>query len=73
MGACHGILSGPAIERINASKFKKVVVTNTLDMSKFKGKTNKIDVIDVSDMCAYAINCSLTGESLSQIMNLHIN
>ena len=31
MFASHGILSGPAIERINNSNFDKVIVSNTLD------------------------------------------
>jgi len=31
---------------------------------------DKIDVIDISEMCASAIYRSLTGESISELINL---
>ena len=50
MLASHGILSGPAIERISSSKFTKVVVSNSLEQS-YKNLCEKIDIIDISWMC----------------------
>ncbi len=72
LGACHGILSGPAIKRINNSSFDKVIVTNTVEVTeRFKDIIwEKIQVLDVSELCACAIYRSLTGESISELMNL---
>ena len=72
MGACHGVLSEPALERIQNSSFSKVVVSNTVEiLSRFKGKdTSKLEIIDVSKLCAAAIERSIIGQSLSEIMML---
>ncbi len=73
LGACHGVLSGPAIERINNSKFTKVVVTNTVEVKeRFPGESDKLVVLDVSDLCASAIDRSLTGKSLSELLNIKL-
>lgn len=78
MGACHGILSDPAITRINNSPFKKVIVSNTVEIvNRFNENQNetenileKIEIIDVSKICAAAIERSLIGQSLSELMVL---
>jgi len=70
MGVCHGVLSGKAIDKINQSAFDKVIVTNTMEITERFGKIDKIDVIDISEMCASAIYRSLTGESISELINL---
>ena len=72
IGACHGILSGPAIERINKSKFTKVIVTNTIEIEERFPDNDKIEVLDISEMCASAIDRSLTGKSLSELMKIDI-
>ena len=41
--ASHGVLSGPAIERIDSSVVKKCVITDTIDISN-KEKSDKIDI-----------------------------
>ena len=43
MFASHGILSGPAIERINESCFDKVIISNTLNQ-EYKNLGEKINV-----------------------------
>jgi len=72
MGACHGVLSNPALQRINDSSFEKVIVTNTVDvLGRFEGEdTSKLEIIDVSKICAAAIERSIVGQSLSEIMVL---
>ncbi len=72
MVACHGVLSNPALQRINDSSFEKVIVTNTVDiMGRFEGEnTSKLEVIDISKICAAAIERSIVGQSLSEIMVL---
>ena len=71
MFASHGILSGPAIERINQSNFNKVIVSNTLDQN-YKQLGDKIEVMDISWMCAEAMRRSLFGESLRELYDKNI-
>ena len=40
----HGILSGPAVSRINASKFEAMVVTNTIPQDQNMKDTAKLKV-----------------------------
>jgi ribose-phosphate pyrophosphokinase len=70
MGATHGILSGDAILKINKSKFKKIVITNTLEINERYGLNPKIEILDVSELVASAIDRSLSGKSLSELMEL---
>lgn len=50
----HGVLSGPAIERLAGSQIKELVVTNTIPLSKEK-QTDKISVLSVAPLFAEAI------------------
>lgn len=43
----HGILSGDAIERINASALDKVVVTNSVDQVDHLRRCPKLEVLEV--------------------------
>jgi ribose-phosphate pyrophosphokinase len=62
----HGIFSEPALERIEASAFEKIVVTNTLPIDTH-GITKKVDVLSVSKLIADAINAVAHGESVSAL------
>lgn len=64
--ASHGIFSGPALERIEASAFEKVVVTNTVPIDTGK-TTNKIEVLSVAQLLADAIDAVASGSSVSAI------
>lgn len=44
----HGILSGNAIEALNSSKLKKIVVTNTVPHEDKKELCDRIETIDIS-------------------------
>jgi phosphoribosylpyrophosphate synthetase len=74
MCACHGLFSGPCFDRINNSKFKKVVVTNTVinDSNIKKELQDKIEIIDVTEMCTIAIERCLNGQSLSELINIKV-
>lgn len=48
----HGILSGDAIERINASALDKVVVTNSVDQTEHKRLCPKLEVLEVGHVFA---------------------
>jgi len=64
--ATHGIFSEPALERIEASAFKKVVVTNTVPIDT-KGITSKVDVLSVAKLLADAIDAVATSQSVSAL------
>jgi ribose-phosphate pyrophosphokinase len=48
----HGVLSGDAIDRINASALDKVVVTNTVDQTEHKKRCPKLEVLEVGNIFA---------------------
>jgi ribose-phosphate pyrophosphokinase len=48
----HGILSGDAIERINASALDKVIVTNTVPQAEHQSKCPKLEVLEVGNVFA---------------------
>ena len=58
--ATHGIFSGPAIERINKSKLKEVIVTNTIGIPKEK-ISSKIKIISVGPLLAETIKRTHEG------------
>ena len=53
-GATHGVLVGPAIERIQNSPIKEVVVTNTIPIEPEK-MIDKIKVVSIAPLFAEAI------------------
>lgn len=50
----HAVLSGPALQRLNESPLKEVVVTNTIPFNRFD-ECPKIKVLDMSALLADAI------------------
>ncbi len=50
----HGVLSGPAIDRVRTSPIKELVTLNTISLPKEK-KISKITVLSVADVFAEAI------------------
>jgi ribose-phosphate pyrophosphokinase len=64
--ATHGIFSDPALERIEASSFEKVVVTNTVPIDT-KGVTDKIEVLSVAKLLADAISAVANSRSVSAL------
>lgn len=48
----HGVLSGDAIDRINASALDKVVVTNTIDQREHQRRCPKLEVLEVGTVFA---------------------
>jgi len=64
--ATHPILSGPAIERIERSEIKELVVTNTLPVPP-KNKIDKITVLSIAPLLANTITAVFKEESVSEI------
>ncbi|MBO4251142.1 MAG: ribose-phosphate pyrophosphokinase [Clostridia bacterium] len=63
----HGVLSGPAIERINASPIKELVVLDTINMPERVRECSKIKVVSVAKYIAKAITVIFSDTSLSAI------
>ncbi|MFO8032242.1 MAG: ribose-phosphate pyrophosphokinase [Desulfohalobiaceae bacterium] len=53
--ATHAVLSGPAVERLENSKFSEIVVTDTIPLSQEAQKSSKFKVISVAGLLAQAI------------------
>ncbi len=62
--ATHGVLSGPAIDRINASKIKELILTNTINIPEDK-RVEKIKVLSVGSLLGHGILRILSNEPLS--------
>ncbi|KAF2475526.1 ribose-phosphate pyrophosphokinase II [Lindgomyces ingoldianus] len=65
----HGILSGDAIDRINASALDKVVVTNSVDQADHLKRCPKLEVLEVGNVFAEAIRRVHHGESISVLFD----
>ena len=65
----HGVLSGPALERINNSALEKLVITDTIPLAEEK-KSPKIEVLSMAELFSRIILALENGESLS---NVHKN
>jgi ribose-phosphate pyrophosphokinase len=65
--ATHGVLSGPAIERISNSKIEKVIVTDTIPLSPAAQACPKIQQLTVSDLLAEAIHRIHNYDSVSSL------
>jgi ribose-phosphate pyrophosphokinase len=63
--ATHAVLSGPAIERINASDFSQVIVTDTIPIGEKAQNCPKIKVISVAGLLAKSIHNIHTESSVS--------
>ena len=48
----HGVLSGDAIERINASALDKVVVTNSVPQDEHQKRCPKLEVLEIGNIFA---------------------
>jgi ribose-phosphate pyrophosphokinase len=48
----HGLLSGDAIDRINASAIDKVVVTNSVPQDDHKKRCPKLEVLEIGTVFA---------------------
>jgi ribose-phosphate pyrophosphokinase len=64
---CHAVLSGPAIERIEDSELKTLVVTDTIPLRKNAKACDKIKVLSISELIGEAIIRSFKGDSVTSL------
>lgn len=65
--ASHGVLSGPAIERINSSEIETVLITDSVPLGDKVTQTSKIKVLTVAELLAEAIRRIHEDESVSSL------
>jgi ribose-phosphate pyrophosphokinase len=63
----HGVLSGDAVEQINNSKIKKLILTDTIVNSNKIKKSSKIVVLSISNLMAEAIKRISNSTSVSDL------
>jgi ribose-phosphate pyrophosphokinase len=64
---CHAVLSGPAIERIEDSDLKTLVVTDTIPLNENARACDKIKVLSISELIGEAIIRSFKGDSVTSL------
>jgi len=65
--ATHGILSGPAVERINKANFKEIVVADTIPTSD--KKINGLKLVSTASLFGEAIKRSYENQSISSLFD----
>jgi len=65
----HGVLSGPAVERITKSELKEVVITDTILQPKAVKDCDKIREVSVATLIGEAIRRISNDESVSKLFD----
>lgn len=64
----HPVLSGPAIERINKSQIKELVITNSIELPEEK-KSEKITQLSIAELLSNAIIRVFEDKSVSKLFD----
>jgi ribose-phosphate pyrophosphokinase len=65
--ASHGVLSGPALERINNSVFERVIITDTIPSQEKVKQCPKLEVVSLAKLLSSVIHNIHTGSSVSAL------
>jgi ribose-phosphate pyrophosphokinase len=65
--AVHGVLSGPALSRIEAAPIDKLIITNTIPLDGDRSRCEKIVVLSVARLLAQAIRSIHEETSVSKL------
>jgi ribose-phosphate pyrophosphokinase len=65
--AVHGVFSGPALERINASGLERLLVTNTIPVEAAMARSPRIRSLSVAPLLGEAIQRIHDGASVSSL------
>ena len=65
----HGVLSGGAVERVNASVLKELVVTDSIEASDGVGASDKVRVVSCAPLIGEAIRRIANEESVSKLFD----
>jgi ribose-phosphate pyrophosphokinase len=65
--ATHGVLSGPAIERLSRAPFREIVITNTLPLQPEAAVLQNLTVLSIAPIVSGTIEAIFNDESVSEI------
>ena len=65
--ATHGVLSGPAVERLSRAPFREIVITNTLPLQPEAAILKNLTVLSVAPIVSGTIEAIFNDESVSEI------
>ncbi len=65
----HAVLSGEAVSKIQKSKIKKLIITDTIDNSSKIKNNSKIEVLSIAPLMAEAIKRISNSTSVSDLFN----
>jgi ribose-phosphate pyrophosphokinase len=68
LAATHGVLSGPAMERIKAAPIKECVITNTIPLPETK-KSDSITTLSIAPIIAKALDHVFEDASVSEMFH----
>jgi ribose-phosphate pyrophosphokinase len=69
-GCTHGVLSANAVERIEKSPIKELVITDTIPLTEEK-KTDKIKIVSMAPLFAETIRRLNESRPLGEILKIH--
>ncbi len=64
--ASHAVFAGDALQKLQASPFKEIIVTNSIPLKK---KTGKVTVVSIAPLLGEAIRCLHNNKSISKLLN----
>jgi ribose-phosphate pyrophosphokinase len=65
--ATHGVLSGPAVERLSKAPLREIVITNTLPLRPEASVLRNLTVLSVAPIVSGTIDAIFNDESVSEI------
>jgi ribose-phosphate pyrophosphokinase len=68
VAATHGVLSGPATDRLKNSRIREVILTNTLPLSPDQ-EFDKLTVLSIAPLVAQAINAVFADGSVTSLFD----
>ena len=68
-GAAHGVLSGPALERIGSSELQQLAVTDTIPLGSKADAADRVRVLSVAPLLGEAISRIHSDDSVSSLFN----
>ena len=71
LGATHGVLCGPAVERLRQAPIDELVLTDTIHVPQEKiDEIGKVEVLTISELMGEAIHRIHNNESVSSLFML---
>ncbi|MBV9185901.1 MAG: ribose-phosphate pyrophosphokinase [Acidobacteria bacterium] len=66
----HGVLSGPAVDRINSSSLQQVITTNSMPMADKEQECPKLRTLSIAELLAEAIKRIHSEDSVSSLFEM---